>query len=194
MNAGRQEGARMAGKGKKLVAGAAVVIAAMLAVLLIAPGMLICPAVGTGGSLALGVPVRLKGAGLRPLSGGVDLTNLEVSNPRGYTTKNAIEVGRIAVRAPFPSLLRRSPRIESITVEDPAVTLEQGLTGSNLSEILSNAGRGGGSGGGVKFVIGTLRIAGARVKVVPKIAGIPAAYIPLPPIELKELGGEGAGE
>lgn len=181
----------MAGKGKRFVVVAAVVVAVLLLVLLIAPGMLICPAVGTGGSLALGVPVTLKGAGLNPLSAMIGLKGLDVGNPPGYTTKHAIEVGRIEVHAPLPRLIRRVPRIESVVIEEPAVTLEQGLTGSNLSDLLTNTTKVQTAGRQVRVVIGSLRIVGAKVSVVPKIAGAIPAVVPLPPLELKELGGEG---
>ncbi|MEI6633017.1 MAG: hypothetical protein WCP22_04265 [Chlamydiota bacterium] len=183
----------MAGvRGRWILIVAAVVVAVLLAVLLVAPGMLICPAVGKGGSLALGVPVHLRGAGLKIFSGVIDLKGLEVGNPPGYTTMNAIEVGRINVRAPLTALLRRAPRIESITVEAPAVTLEQGLTGSNLSDLLANTGKPGATGGGKKLIIGSLRIVGAKVSVSVKLKGALPALIPLPPLELRELGGEGA--
>jgi uncharacterized protein involved in outer membrane biogenesis len=153
--------------------------------------MLICPAVGMGGSLALGVPVHLRGAGLNLFSGVIDLKGLEIGNPKSYTTKNAIEVGKINVHAPLTALLRRTPRIESITVEAPAVTLEQGLTGSNLSDLLANTGKPGATGGGKKLIIGSLRIVGAKVSVAVKLSNALASVIPLPPLELKELGGEG---
>jgi uncharacterized protein involved in outer membrane biogenesis len=182
----------MAGvRGRRIVIVAAAVVSVVLLVLLVAPGMLICPAVGKGGSLALGVPVHLHGAGLKLFSGVIDLKGLEVGNPPGYTTKNAIEVGKINVRAPLTALLRRAPRIESITVESPAVTLEQGLTGSNLSDLLANTGKPGATGGGKKLIIGSLRIVGAKVTVTVKLSGALPAVILLPPLELKELGGEG---
>lgn len=181
----------MAGKGKRFVVAAVVVVAVLLVVLLVAPGLVICPAVGKAGSLALGVPVSLKSAGLNPFSFTLDLRGFKVGNPDGYTTKNAIEVGTINVRAPLPRLVRRVPRIESVTIEEPAVTLEQGLAGSNLSDLLNNTAKVKEAGAEVKVVIGSLRIVGAKVKIVPKIAGMPATFVPLPPLELKELGGEG---
>lgn len=180
-------GARM----KRKLVTAAIVVLAVVIVLSVAPGLIICPAVGKAGSLALGVPVHLGSAGLKPFSSSIDLKDLEVGNPKGYTTKNAIEVGRINVRAPLPRLIRRVPRIESVVIEGPAITLEQGLTGSNLSDLLNSTSQVKEAGPQMKLVIGSLRIEGAKVKVVPKIAGVPATFIPLPPLELKELGGEG---
>lgn len=51
----------MAGvRGRRIVIVAAAVVSVVLLVLLVAPGMLICPAVGKGGSLALGVTVHLQ--------------------------------------------------------------------------------------------------------------------------------------
>ena len=183
----------MAGmRGRRIVIVAVVVVvAAAFLALLFAPGMLICPAVGMGGSLALGVPVHLRGAGLNLFSGVIDLKGLEVGNPKGYTTKNAIEVWRINVHAPLTALLRRTPRIESITVEAPAVALEPSLTGSNLSDLLANTGKPGATGGGKKLIIGSLRIVGAKVSVAVKLSNALASVILLPPLELKGLGGEG---
>jgi uncharacterized protein involved in outer membrane biogenesis len=176
---------------KRLCITVSIVVLAVLLVLLFAPGLLICPAVGKAGSLALGVPVRLKDAGLRIFSSSVDLRGFEVGNPEGYTTKNAIEVGHINVRAPLTRLLRKVPRIESVVIKEPAITLEQGLTSSNLYELLNRTANVQEAGPEVKVVIGTLRIDGAKVRIVPRVAGVPATFVPLPPLELKELGGEG---
>jgi uncharacterized protein involved in outer membrane biogenesis len=133
----------------------------------------------------------VKGAGLKLFSGVIDLSGLEVRNPEGYTRKNAIEVGHITVRAPLHRLVRSKPRIESIIVEAPVVTLEQGITGSNLSDIMNNAGKPQEKDRGRKIVIGSLRIVSARVPLAAKLMGVPSATISLPTLELKELGGEG---
>jgi uncharacterized protein involved in outer membrane biogenesis len=121
----------------------------------------------------------------------IDLRGLDVGNPKGYTTKSAIEVDRIAVRAPLRNLLCSKPRIESITVEAPAITLEQCITGSNLSDLVNNAGKPKEKDSGRKIIIGSLRIVATRVTLTAKLAGAPSALINLPTLELKELGGEG---
>ena len=176
---------------KRIVIGVVVIIVAALLVLLVAPGRVVRVAVEKGGTFALGVPVHLKGAGLRLLRGMIDLRGLDVGNPKGYTTKSAIEVDHITVCAPLRNLLGSKPRIESITVEGPAITLEQGLTGSNLSDLMNNAGKPSGKDSGKKIIIGSLRIVAARVTLAAKLAGAPSAVINLPTLELKELGGEG---
>lgn len=179
----------MRGKKLKLIVIGAMVI--ILAALLIAPGRMVRVAVEKGGSLALGVPVHLRGAVLKLFSGEIELSGLQVSNPEGYTTKSAIEVGRIVVHAPLLRLISSKPRIESITVEAPAVTLEPGLTGSNLSALMNNAGSAKGGSGGRKLGIGSLRIADARVTLATTFNGAPPRTINLPAIAIKELGGEG---
>lgn len=178
-------------RGKKLILIVIGVVVIIAAALLIAPGRMVRVAVEKGGSFALGVPVHLKGAVLKMFSGEIELRGLQVSNPKGYTAKNAIEVGRIAVHAPLRRLISSKPRIESIIVEAPSVTLEQGLTGSNLSALINNAGSAKGGGGGKKLVIGSLRIADARVTLVTTLQGALSTIINLPAIEMKELGGEG---
>jgi len=179
----------MRGKMLKLIVLGVVVI--IVAALLMAPDRVVRIAVEKGGSFALGVPVHLKGAALKIFSGKIELRGLSVSNPKGYTTKSAIEIGRIAVHAPLHRLLSSKPRIESITVEAPAVTLEQALTGSNLSDLMNNAGSGKGGGEGKKLFIGSLRIADARVTLATMLKGASSTTINLPLIDIKELGGEG---
>jgi len=178
---------------KRFAVGAVVIIVAALLALVIAPGRIVRTAVEKGGTFALGVPVHLKGAGLRLFSGVIDLNGLDVRNPEGYTTKSAVEVGHINVRAPLHHLVGSKPRIESITVESPAVTLEQCIRGSNLSDLMNNTGKPpkGKTDSGKKIVIGSLRIVGAQVTLAAKVKGMPYATINLPTLELKELGGEG---
>lgn len=179
----------MRGKMLKLIVIGVVII--IVATFFIATDRIVRIAVEKGGTFALGVPVHLNGAVLNLFSGKIELRGLSVSNPKGYTTKSAIEVGRIAVHAPLHRLVSSKPRIESIIIQAPAVTLEQGLTGSNLSDLMNNADSGKSGGGGKKLVIRSLRIADARVTLTATLKGAPSRTINLPVIEIKELGGEG---
>ncbi len=173
---------------KRLGVTVGIVVLAVLLVLLFAPGLLICPAVGKAGSLALGVPVRLKGAGLRIFSSSVDLRGFEVGPE--VPTKNAIrwEADRRA-RAPLTRLLRKVPGSSRVVIKGAGHHPRAGP--HQLKPVRAPQPRRTCRRRAAEVVIGSLRIDGAKVRVVPRIAGMPAAFVPLPPLELEGARGRG---
>ena len=184
---------------KWIVTIVVILFVALVLALIFIPGHIVKATVEKGGEFALQVPVHLKGASLGLFFGKLELNGFLVENPEGYDTSSAIEAGRIFVRAPILSLLGSKPRIEEIVVESPVITLEQGLTSSNLYDLMKNAqrfekdeeeGEKKAKKEGKKMVIGTLRITGAKVNLSTIVSQRQTVSFVLPPIELNELGGD----
>ncbi len=94
--------------------------------------------VETGASRALKVGVAVDNISLGILAGKLNMNNLVVDNPEGYQNPTFLKMGSAYVHLNTSSLLSDTVEIETIRLDNLAVTIEQkGLT-SNLKEILDN--------------------------------------------------------
>lgn len=172
-------------------------------------GATIKQAVNTGGPMVLGVPVSLQDAKLRPLAGHIHLAGLHVGNPEGFKTDGIFDLGSIDVELDMRSLMGDTIRITKIEIKDPKITMERGLTKSNLGALLeklegdakaepkkkeSSAEQAAKTQeGGKKVIIDEISISGAQLNLsVTGMQGL-AAPLPLPPLTLRDLGKESDG-
>ncbi len=101
--------------------------------------------VETMGPKVLGVPITLEDVDISLLSGGTDirasLDQLIIKNPEGYETDYAFSLPTIRVRVDRDSVLTDTVVIKEILIENPAITFEGSLLGSNLGDIQDNVKR-----------------------------------------------------
>ena len=156
----------------------------------------------------LGVPTSVETVRLAPLRGKVFLENLHVGNPEGFHTDGIFDLAKMVVDLDMKSLLSDSIVIKEITIGGMEVTYEQGLLHSNVGTLLDNL-----SGdqekeaeeeveekpeeeaaeGGKKVVIKKFSLADSKVRVAATGMmglGLP---IPLPSMELEDIGAKTGG-
>jgi uncharacterized protein involved in outer membrane biogenesis len=147
-----------------------------------------------------GTKVTLAGASVNPLSGSGTLSGLVVSNPAGWSENNLCSLGKVHVDvAPF-SILGSHIVIEEILIEAPEFNYETKLVASNVADLLKNIEKatGGGaagkpqteSGQPIKFEVKKFKLTGGKVRVG---VGAAAMTLPMPPIELTDLGTKEGG-
>lgn len=119
--------------------------------------------------------VTLDGVSLSPLSGSASLKGLVIGNPQGYTSPQAIHLGKAAVSVVPSSILSDKVIIHSIEVREPEITFEGNPLGeNNLKKILANvqakatadastSNAPGAKGVGKKLQVDDFLIAGAKV-------------------------------
>lgn len=156
------------------------------------------------GPLALKAPVTLERAALSLLNGHGTLEGLVVGNPEGFKTPHAFQLGRINVDVDVKSLRSSEVLVRRINIEAPEITVE-GLDAGNLKALQQNAARFGGATGeaaeekpsepptGKKVVVELLTITGAKLNYSPSILQGKSIPIPLPDIEMKDLGKASGG-
>ena len=71
------------------------------------------------GTQAVGTEVTLGGFKLHPLSGTVEITDLKVANPEGYTTPSLFGLGSLKVKVDPKSLLTDTIVVENIAISAP---------------------------------------------------------------------------
>src|SRR5207253_2422966 len=90
------------------------------------------------GPMVTKVPVKLDGAAVSLFSGKGTLKGLEVGNPEGFKTPNAIKVGSVGIEVVPKSVFGDKIIVHSVNVQGPEITYETDLKGNNLSKILEN--------------------------------------------------------
>ena len=140
--------------------------------------------------------VELAGANISPLSGSGTLTGLAVDNPAGWSPGRAFYLGRVhIVMKPF-SIFGDHVIIEEIVIDQAEFAYETKIVSSNINDLLKNveAAMGGNRqaaapgtppGGPTKFEVRHFRLTNGKVSLGVGVAALP---LPMPPIELDDLG------
>lgn len=144
--------------------------------------------------------VELAGASVSPLSGSGTLTGLVVGNPKGWSENNLCALGKIHVDIAPLSLLGEHIVIELIEIDAPEFSYETKLVASNVSDLLKSIEQSTGGGkdkpaaqgesSPVKFAVKKFKLTNGKVRVG---VGAGAMTLPMPPIELTDLGTKEGG-
>jgi hypothetical protein len=149
----------------------------------------------------LQVDVSIGDMEILPTKGSVEIGNLRIGNPDGFKTSEAFALERIYVRADIKSFMGDKPVVEEIAIKGSQITLEQGLKGSNLGQLVKNAeslssGEGAAPKGdaeakkqaGKQIIIRRVTLEDSDVSVSAPILKGEKKSFPLPGIEIKNIG------
>lgn len=140
---------------------------------------------------------------LSAFSGSGSISGLVVGNPEGFNTPHAIKLDGFSMKLQPMSVLSDKIVINEIIIDGPEFIFESGLnvTKSNISTILANIESFTGEseevveeeGSSKNVQIDLLRITGGKVKVSNKLLGGQSLMVPLPNIELTDIGADDDG-
>lgn len=142
---------------------------------------------------------ELKGAQISPLTGAGSLTGLAIGNPKGWSDANAIYLGTVKVDMKPASILGSHIVVEEIVIDQPEFLYETKIVSSNINDLLKNIEQALGSkdpkpttekGEPIKFEVKHLKITNGKATLGLGATAIP---LPLPPIELHDLGTKEGG-
>lgn len=142
--------------------------------------------------------VELDSARISPLTGTGTLNGLVVGNPEGWSDNNLCSLGRIHVdMAPF-SILGDHIVVNEIVIEAPEFNYETKVIASNVSDLMKNIEKslGGPSAPAAeserptKFEVKRFSLRDGKVRLG---VGTAAMTLPMPPIELNDLGTKEGG-
>lgn len=186
----------------RILVGLAVFLAVLLLLLQYALGPIVKTAAEQVGPKVLGTRVDVTNAHLRVLSGLVRMEGIVVGPPEGFDA-NVFEMQNFRVDLDTASLLGGADEpivVRDITVEGPFVTYELKGLSDNLHKLLSNLGadeekpekeKPEEKAPGRKVVIEHFLFKDAKVRVA--VVGGKGAVVPLPDIELTDIGKESGG-
>ena len=157
----------------------------------------------TMGPKMAGCPMTVESVSLNPFTGSCGIKGLVIGNPEGFKTEHAVCLGEVSVTVDLKSLVTDRIVVREVLIEAPDVIYEMGLGSSNIGRIQKNleessGGEAGGKvaekpEGGKKVQIDRLLIKDGKVHLSAKVLGGAALPIPLPEIEMKDIGKEKEG-
>lgn len=181
----------------------------LIIAIFVVPGMILKPAIEKTGSELLNTTVTVDSASLSLLSGTLDIKNLKLRNPEGYSAGNAANIGSFNVKLDIMSLLSPTIIVNDIQVTNSSVLLEINENGSNFSTFLktlkANDGTDISKSGDIttdstpatsstkpqkKVIIDHLKISEVTVKLALSQKSTQGfeAELPLPEIEMTDIG------
>ncbi|OFW83342.1 MAG: hypothetical protein A2018_02480 [Alphaproteobacteria bacterium GWF2_58_20] len=152
-----------------------------------------------------GVPVAIESVKVTPTEGRAVLRGLVVGNPDGFETPHAFSLGEIRMVLDVKSLGSDVVHIQEIVIDNPEITYEYGVSGSNIDAIrahvasLSSGKASTGSGDtspkgeGAKLIIDSLVISGGKIDVSAAMLKGKTLRVPLPDIHLSDIGKKSEG-
>lgn len=160
--------------------------------------------VETFGPTVTGTDVGLEKVSISLISGKGMIRGLTVANPEDCKTPTAFELDALAVDIDLPTLASDTIVIHSIEILAPSVTVE-GLDAANLMKLQENVAANTESGeaaeeeqeeptdAGKKVVIEHLVVRDGTIHYSPAILMGKSIPIPLPDIELEDIGKDEGG-
>ena len=151
--------------------------------------------VETVGPKLTDAPVTIEGAELSVTAGSGSLNGLVVGNPEGFSSEHALSFSNLRLDLVPSSLLSDKIVIEELIIDGPEVVYEAKLGSTNIGEILNNVQGYLGTdpaaqeqGEGKRFEVRRVSIVNGKVRVIaPQLAG-QGLEVPLPPIEITDIG------
>ncbi|MBN1901785.1 AsmA family protein [Candidatus Sumerlaeota bacterium] len=151
-------------------------------------------------SYVLQVDVKLEKVNISLLGGSLSMEKLVIGNPEGFKTSEAFSMDKIEVSLNIKSFRTDEPIVKLVNIENPRITLEQGFKTSNLRRLMKNASRFE-SGSQVENTpesqvaqkqirIDKLIVSGAKVSLSAPVLKGEKLSVPVPRIELNDLGGK----
>jgi hypothetical protein len=147
--------------------------------------------------------ITLESVDLSAFSGSGSISGLVVGNPEGFKTPHSIKLDGFSMKLEPMSVLSDKIVINEIIIDGPEFILESGLglQKSNIGVILANIEAFSGaseadeesSASSKSVQIDLLRITGGKVKLSNKLLGGQSLLVPLPDIELTNIGAEDEG-
>ena len=128
------------------------------------------------------------------------VSNLRISNPKGFSSSHLFQMDNIGVQIDLERFSKDVIVVNQIMLDGPSVTYELGKEGSNVDVIkknvdayTSNGTDGGGDSGGPKLIIENLIIKNGDIQVTSNMVKGKTLSTPLPAIHLRDIGKDTGG-
>ncbi len=136
-----------------------------------------------------GTPCEIENVSINLFAGNATVEGLIIGNPEGFHTDSAFDIPNITATFSLKSLFTDTVLIQEMVIENPLVTYELGIRGSNLGQIKRHAEqRSEDSEPGKRVEIDRFIMTGGRARVASKDLGLLQATVPLPDIEVLNIG------
>jgi hypothetical protein len=187
---------------RKLGVAVVLLVAALLLFVQFGLGFAVRNGAKAAGPAAIGTPITIGSTHFRPLTGIMELGGLVVGAPEGFKA-NVFEMDSFRVVFDPKSILSDTIVVKEIVIVDPIVSYETTGLSHNIGSILKKLEGAGekeeqteertGDKAGKKVVIEHFVFRGARVRIASTALGGRGIFIPMPSIELRDIGRKSGG-
>ncbi|MGN0844648.1 MAG: hypothetical protein ACI4QT_05435 [Kiritimatiellia bacterium] len=185
-------------KSRKIIAGIAVSLLLVFLFLEFCLGSVVKTLINNTAPLLLKTDVHVERVTARLFSGVFHIRNLRVGAPENFDA-NIFEMPELSVRLRPSSLFSNTILIDEIIVQEPILTYELKGVNSNFSALLApfekeqkpSEKEPGQNASAKKVVIGHFLFQGAKCRLA--VANGKGAVVPLPSIELSDIGKKNGG-
>jgi hypothetical protein len=190
---------------KKILSIAGVVILVLIVVVVLFLGQIIKAGIETAGPKIAGVPMSVEKVRVNPLSGKVHVKALVIGNPEGFKTESLMKLGEFNLDMSLASLFTDTILIKKILIDAPEITYEKALRSSNFSTLMDNLAPAEEpekpeteepkekKASAKKVVIEDFQLNGAKVHVTLTALGGKKMTLPLPDIQMQNIGKDTGG-
>ncbi len=191
---------------KRILSGIVLLFLVLFVVVVFFASHVVRNTINTIGPVALGVPVSVDKVRAYPLRGKIHIQGLVIGNPEGFKTESLFRMGELHIDIAPRSMLTDTIIIREISVTAPEITYEMTLKGSNIGVLQKQLGGdaeeepkpeepepAAEEAPGKKVIIERFVLSDGKVSLsLPGMMGT-ALPLPLPTIELKDIGKEKEG-
>jgi hypothetical protein len=143
---------------------------------------------------SLDTPTTLGGASVSPFRGKVSLDDLKIANPPGYAADHIFTLGDVKVAVTYGQLRNDPVRIDTLSLKEPVVTLEQKDLKTNIQALMDRLPKGeeqptADNKQPLHLIIGDLTVENPTVVLRPGLPGLSQEIkLSLPTINMKDVG------
>lgn len=145
---------------------------------------------------SLNLQTTLNSAHLSLFGGKLDLNELQIASPPGFSAPHMLELGDSKVAVKYGELRKDPVHIESLTLDKPKLVIEQSNGTLNFKKAMDLMPPGDSSSqkDSKKLIVDELRVQDAQVVIHPNLPGVPGELtVPVPSILMKNVGtGDGS--
>jgi hypothetical protein len=145
---------------------------------------------------SLNLNTTLNSAHLSLFGGKLDLNELQIASPPGFSAPHMLELGDTNVAVKYGELRKDPVHIESLTLDKPKLVIEQSNGTLNFKKAMDLMPPSDSSSQkeSKKLIINELRVKDAQVVIHPNLPGVPSELtVPVPSILMKDVGtGDGS--
>lgn len=162
-------------------------------------GFIVRNAARTAGPAVIGTSVEIRGAYVRPFFGIVDMSEMVVGPPEGFKA-NVFEMNNFRITVDPNSVFSDVIVIKEIAIINPVVSYELSGLRSNINAIMDQLGgakekdeENTRNKPGKKVVIEHFIFSGAKIRLASTATGGKGVVIPMPTLELRDIGKKSGG-
>ena len=146
----------------------------------------------TQATSSLSLQTTLNSASLALLGGKVNLSQLQIGSPKGFTAPHMFEMGDLGVLVDYGQLTKEPVRIKQIVIKQPKFVLEQADGKMNFKAVMDTLPKSDPNTKLMKVIIDELTVTDAIVDVrlgnIPGLGEMKPIEVKVPSMTLKNIG------